>query len=1092
MKTNKSTLQLRRLVLIVIDKSNAGNIKVDYLSEIQMYKHWVSGAKRKVVNKLLPYKYKPIYTHILNLPLNINITINITISNCTRKDSGIHTLNICQMINLNFYSSLNQRISIKDKNCTQSNAAIDKNKCNCMNNMTGIHVLKIDKPKNNNKNYTPNKATLNNNIGTLNITGTTYKSNSTQNIGTLNNIGTPSNNIGTSSNYNVTPNNSSKSNSNVTLNNNIPNNKGTSSNKVGILNNFGTLYKNSSTRNNIGTPNSNGTPNNNGTPISHSGTPSNNGTPNTYNTIPKKNTTQNNNVTLNNNIPNNNSTSNIIDIINNSDILNISIGIPNNVTFNNNIPNNNGTPNNNNSIPRNIGTPYNNNSTSNNNICIISNFGTSNYKIVIPNNYNGISNNNGTLIPNNNGTSNNNIGILSINISNNGISNNIYILSNIGIPHKNNSKPNNNIGMLNNIDTPNNIGVTHKNDNNYNGTPSNYNGTLNNTGIPNNTIGTLNDIDIPNNNGISNNNNGIPNNIGTSNENIGTLNNYNGKQNNYNVKQNKTGKQNNTGPPNNYDTTNYIIGKPKNNISTLNNNTGKPNEINGTPRNNISTSNKNGISYNYNSTPSNKTLPGPNNSTIYDLRLLLLQSGDIETNPGPNKLKIIRNRKSSKNIITSPNKNNLLLIIVTVVQMLVLLKSLTQHKINTETRAPGNHSMDIKASTIHIIIHRASMIYKQYRLCYWHKRKTKNNYNTHMAVLILLLLLLGGDIELNPGPKPIYPCGICERSVNDTQRAFCCDGCDLWYHKTCLSMCTQDFEYLENRSISYICYKCNVPNHISNLHHIYEIDTINRFSQLSNINDDSLSPTNNTNRIFIPKYHSSPKGISKARMPAKITTTDPTEQNETLTDTEDENYNSLEGNAQKPDEIPDMNKDWRTIVVNANSIRSKQAELEMLIHNLKPDAIIITETKLGNEHNTSEFLPKQLGYEVHRNDKRSDCGGVLIAIKECYNQNEVYNDKTGVVEWVEVNLKDQKKMYIGAFYRQPDRFDNELVKLEASLNKLNEISKNNSNPTIIIGGDFNAGDINWDDNLVESHTTKRFIHEELLRILDFFHLMQHQ
>ncbi len=35
------------------------------------------------------------------------------------------------------------------------------------------------------------------------------------------------------------------------------------------------------------------------------------------------------------------------------------------------------------------------------------------------------------------------------------------------------------------------------------------------------------------------------------------------------------------------------------------------------------------------------------------------------------------------------------------------------------------------------------------------------------------------------------------------------------------------------------------------------------------------------------------------------------------------------------------------------------------------------------------------------------------------------------MEWVEVNLNNQKKMYVGAFYRQPDRYDNELIKLEA-------------------------------------------------------------
>ncbi len=42
-------------------------------------------------------------------------------------------------------------------------------------------------------------------------------------------------------------------------------------------------------------------------------------------------------------------------------------------------------------------------------------------------------------------------------------------------------------------------------------------------------------------------------------------------------------------------------------------------------------------------------------------------------------------------------------------------------------------------------------------------------------------------------------------------------------------------------------------------------------------------------------------------------------------------------------------------------------------------------------------LPKKLGYKVHRNDKRSDCGGVLIAVQECHSHNEVYNKKQ--LEW---------------------------------------------------------------------------------------------
>lgn len=36
-------------------------------------------------------------------------------------------------------------------------------------------------------------------------------------------------------------------------------------------------------------------------------------------------------------------------------------------------------------------------------------------------------------------------------------------------------------------------------------------------------------------------------------------------------------------------------------------------------------------------------------------------------------------------------------------------------------------------------------------------------------------------------------------------------------------------------------------------------------------------------------------------------------------------------------------------------METAQAEIETLKYNLKPDAIIVTETKLGKEHDNSEF-----------------------------------------------------------------------------------------------------------------------------------------
>ena len=69
-------------------------------------------------------------------------------------------------------------------------------------------------------------------------------------------------------------------------------------------------------------------------------------------------------------------------------------------------------------------------------------------------------------------------------------------------------------------------------------------------------------------------------------------------------------------------------------------------------------------------------------------------------------------------------------------------------------------------------------------------------------------------------------------------------------------------------------------------------------------------------------------------------------------------------------------------------------------------------------------------------------------------------------------------------------------KMQVNVTETDKIKRNKEKqfkfPTIIIGCDFNAGDINWEETLVEPHTTKKFVDEELLRILDFFHLAQYQ
>ena len=89
---------------------------------------------------------------------------------------------------------------------------------------------------------------------------------------------------------------------------------------------------------------------------------------------------------------------------------------------------------------------------------------------------------------------------------------------------------------------------------------------------------------------------------------------------------------------------------------------------------------------------------------------------------------------------------------------------------------------------------------------------------SELLYLSSLLLCLASDIEVNPGPyTPKYPCNICEKAAKWGQQAIQCDGCDLWYHKHCLTMSTAVYDALTNTSATWICCNCGLPNFESSL-----------------------------------------------------------------------------------------------------------------------------------------------------------------------------------------------------------------------------------------------------------------------------------
>ena len=114
-----------------------------------------------------------------------------------------------------------------------------------------------------------------------------------------------------------------------------------------------------------------------------------------------------------------------------------------------------------------------------------------------------------------------------------------------------------------------------------------------------------------------------------------------------------------------------------------------------------------------------------------------------------------------------------------------------------------------------------------------------------IVLLISLLLLTSGNVERNPGPALAdqFPCGRCELNVDWSQLAVCCDECDHWYHKTCISMTSIEYDDVSDES--WICTKCKTVNCSSFQYQCYNLNVSNSFEALVGVNN------NNNNNFYL-------------------------------------------------------------------------------------------------------------------------------------------------------------------------------------------------------------------------------------------------
>ena len=187
---------------------------------------------------------------------------------------------------------------------------------------------------------------------------------------------------------------------------------------------------------------------------------------------------------------------------------------------------------------------------------------------------------------------------------------------------------------------------------------------------------------------------------------------------------------------------------------------------------------------------------------------------------------------------------------------------------------------------------------------------TRRPCSRHVAEKALVLtLLLCGDIHPNPGPRnqSIFPCGYCAAHVDFGMKAICCDNCDIWFHKSCASMTSS--VYSDLNSEDWYCYRCHTLN--CDTFHAYEyaIPTSNSFSALMSDVPDDVSTS--LPMSMPPRAHSSPIGslpAAVAHMPF--------------------HSSSIQSSNISTQELPKKGDNWRTLVLNVNSVFTKAAALQ--------------------------------------------------------------------------------------------------------------------------------------------------------------------
>ena len=131
-------------------------------------------------------------------------------------------------------------------------------------------------------------------------------------------------------------------------------------------------------------------------------------------------------------------------------------------------------------------------------------------------------------------------------------------------------------------------------------------------------------------------------------------------------------------------------------------------------------------------------------------------------------------------------------------------------------------------------------------------------------------------------------------------------------------------------------------------------------------------------------------------------------------------HSSTPDNTKKSAKKSNTGSTLRIVNVNFQSIKTKQGQLYNMLDSIKPDIICGTETWIDNSIKDSQiFTP---GYNIYRNDRNVNGGGVLLAVRDNLISSPVPELQTDW-NWKAKQLKP-KTQHVNIHHKFTDILDN--------------------------------------------------------------------